>query len=300
MSGSPAADEKWTVGKLLTWTVQFFQDKQVEGGRLAAELLLARALGCRKIELYTRYETEPSAAQRDAFRDLVRKAADHSPIAYLLGYREFFSLDFEVTPAVLIPRPETEVLVQRAIEICRDAPERRWQVLDVGTGSGCIAVSLAKLVGNVRIVASDVSPEALDVARRNAEKHEVGERVICVEADAVDLPREVMPDGGFDVIVSNPPYISEAHWATLPPHIREHEPAIALTGPGGDGLALYRVLAERAGEVLTPNGTILVEFGFDQRDAVRGIFENAGGWTYVNTHRDPTDPHDRAMEFQRA
>jgi release factor glutamine methyltransferase len=238
MSDTPSPNSTWTVGKLLTWTTRHFQEKEIEGGRLAAELLLAHALGCRKIELYTRYETEPSAQQREAFRGLVKRAAGHAPIAYLLGFREFFSLTYKVTPDVLIPRPETEVLVQRAIDICRSEPSRIRHVLDVGTGSGCIAVTIAKLAPNARVVATDVSPEALAVARENVASHDVADRVTCVQADGVVLPGDMIPEGDFDILVSNPPYISDAHWRNLPPHIRAHEPETALRGPGGDGLAM--------------------------------------------------------------
>lgn len=298
MSVSPAPNSAWTVGRLLTWTTQHFEEKAIEGGRLAAELLLAHALGCRKIELYTRYETVPSDAQREVFRALVKRAAEHTPIAYLLGWREFFSLPFKVTPAVLIPRPETEVLVQRTIEICRAEPQRPRHVLDVGTGSGCIAIAVAKLAPNARLVASDLSAEALAVARENVTRHEVSDRVTCVEADGPALPPEAIPEGGFDVIVSNPPYISEAHWATLPRHIREHEPAPALLGPGGDGLTLYRRFADQAPALLAPHSRLIVEFGFDQQETVREIFAQAGRWQFISTHRDPTDPHERAAEFQ--
>src|SRR5690242_16980632 len=132
--GASDSETVWTIGKLLDWTTAWFNEKGIEGGRLAAELLLAQAMGCRKIELYTRYDQQPADDQRAAFRELVRQAGEHTPIAYLLGHREFFSLDFQVTPAVLIPRPETETIVQRAIEICRLEPQRTFQVLDIGTG----------------------------------------------------------------------------------------------------------------------------------------------------------------------
>ncbi len=291
--------EVWTVGRLLEWTTQWFEQKQVEGGRLAAELLLAKALACRKIDLYTRWQVEPDEAQRGTFRELVRSAAKHVPIAYLLGVREFFSLEFEVTPAVLIPRPETETLVQRMVDLCRASPERAWEILDVGTGTGCAAVAIAKYAANARLVAGDVCPEAVQVALRNVERHGLGERVRVVQADCVALPAGVTPAAGFDAVVSNPPYISEADWEALPPHIRDHEPRLALTQDGSDGLGLYRRLAAEAPGVLKHEGWLLAEIGHKQLADVRSIFEAAGGWRFVGSHRDASDPYERVVEFVR-
>ena len=299
MSNMDVSNQDWTVGRLLAWTAGWFSEHEVEGGRLAAELLLARALGCAKIDLYTRYETKPSPEERAAFRELVARAAEHTPIAYLLGEREFYSLPFTVTPAVLIPRPETETLVQRMIELCRAEPQRVWQVLEVGTGSACVAVAVAKFADNVRLVASDVSREALAVASTNVERHDVGERVHLVEADGLGVVPEVIPRGGFDAIISNPPYISDEVWPTLGPNVRDHEPRSALLGSGGDGLAMYRRFAAEGGHVLADNGRLLTEIGAGQLEDVAGVFAAAGGWGHVATHRDPTDPHDRVAEFQR-
>lgn len=294
---STGPQEVWTVGRLLQWTVGWFQQKQVEGGRLAAELLLARAMQCKKIELYTRYDQEPTEEQRAAFRELVRRAGAHTPVAYLLGCREFFSLEFEVTPAVLIPRPETEALVQRAIDLCREKPDRPWRILDVGTGTGCVAVAIAKYARNASVVAGDVSNEAVAVARKNINRHGLGEQVRVVEADCTTLPEGVTPEGGFDLIVCNPPYISEALYRTLPPHIRDHEPKIALTLDGSDGLVMYRRLANEAPAVLRKRGRLLAEIGSGQLAAVVEAFRSAGGWSYIGSHRDPTDPHERVVEF---
>jgi len=300
MSSTGEHETTWTVRRLLDWTIQWFTQKQVEGGRLAAELLLARAMGCRKIELYTRYDEEPTEEQRATFRELVQHAGEHTPIAYLLGTREFFSLDFNVTPAVLIPRPETEALVQRVIDLCRTSPDRTWYVLDIGTGSGCIAVAIAHYAPNTQLVASDISPEALAVAQSNVELHHVEERVQLVQADGVHLPAASVPSGGFNAIVSNPPYISEAAWDELPPNIRQHEPRLALVPQGSDGLDMYRRLASESAPILMPDGLLLVEIGYDQRDAVLDIFATGGPWTFLGAHRNPTDPYDRILEFQLA
>ncbi len=290
-------DPPWTVGKLLQWTTQWFNDRQVEGGRLAAELLLARAMNCRKIELYTRYDTEPTEEQRATFRELVKQAGEHVPIAYLLGTREFFSLEFEVTPAVLVPRPETEALVQRAIDLCKTEPSRTWNILDVGTGSGCIAIAIAKYATNTAIVGIDISSQALAIAAANALRHGVDSRVKLFEGDCVALPAGARPPGGFDLLVSNPPYIGQQTWINLPPHIRDHEPKIALTPPSGNGLEFYRRLAAEAPAVLSHAGRLLCEIGYDQRTAVLDLLASAGCWEYAGSHRNRTDPYDRVLEF---
>jgi len=292
-------NEAWTIRRLLEWTTNWFRERHVEGGRLAAELLLAHALGCSKIQLYTRIDDEPTEAQRAAFRDLVRRAGQHTPIAYLLGHREFFSLDFEVTPAVLIPRPETETLVQRMIGICRERSGQTMNILDVGTGTGCVAVAVAHYAPNAHVTAVDLSAESLQVARRNVERHDLVDRIRLVQADGVRLPDEAVPEGGFDAIVTNPPYVSEDAWQRLPPHIRDHEPKTALVPPGGDGLGMYRTLADEASGVLAEEGILLAEIGDRQLEPVRRIFEAAGGWHFAGSHRDPTDPVDRVVEFHR-
>ena len=292
-------DQAWTIRRLLEWTTKWFHEKNIEGGRLAAELLLAQAMDCAKIQLYTRFDEVPTDEQRASFRELVRKAGQHTPIAYLLGHREFFSLDFEVTPAVLIPRPETEALAQRMIDLCRQTPDRTLQILDIGTGTGCVAVAIAKYAANAQLTANDISPDALAVAKQNIKRHDLTERITIVQADGANLPANEIPEGGFDAVVTNPPYISETNWQQLPPHIREHEPKIALTPEGGDGLAMYRRLATETPSILQQDGRLLAEVGYDQHEAVANIFQTTASWRYVGSHRNPTDPHERVVEFQK-
>lgn len=299
MTGTREEQMPWTVGRLLEWTARWFNEREIEGGRLAAELLLARAMDCRKIELYTRFESVPSEKQRAAFRDLVRQAGEHTPIAYLLGKREFFSLEFDVTPAVLIPRPETETIVQRVLDICKSGLGRTWSILDIGTGSGCIAIAIARYAPNATLLASDISQEALEIARRNARRHEMAERVRFIAADGPSIPPADVPRGGFDLVVSNPPYVSEQAYAALPPNVRDHEPKLALVPPGGDGLEMYRRFAADLPIVVRREGRLLVEIGHDQLQAVRSIFDRADGWGCVGTHRDPFDPHERVIELLR-
>src|SRR3954469_9842263 len=205
--GVVMATETWTVRRLLEWTEDFLRKKGVESARLEAQILLAHALGCKKIDLYVRHEEEPAEDKRAAFRETIKKRADGMPVAYLVGHREFYSLEFAVSPAVLIPRPETETLVMEALR--RLKPLAAPRVLDVGTGSGAIAVAIARQHKTARITAVDVSPTALAVATSNAQRHLVGDRIAFVEGDLF------APVGGqtFDLIVSNPPYIADAEFA---------------------------------------------------------------------------------------
>lgn len=299
MAEDPSS-EAWTIGRLLQWTTGWLARHEVPQPRLAAELLIAHAFGCKKIELYTRFEVAANPDQLATIRELVTKAAEHTPIAYLIGHREFFSLDFEVTPAVLIPRPETETLVQKTIDLCRAGPGSPMKILDLGTGSGCIAVSVAKYVPSAALAASDISPEAIEVARRNAAKHGVTERIRFCAADWLDLPADAIPPGGFDALVSNPPYIPEAEIEHLDRNVRDYEPRISLTVPGSDGLVFYRRLANDYQGKLRPGGSILVEIGHDQLEAVLAILVSAGQLTHAGTYRDPSDPHNRVIHVRLA
>ena len=179
-------DAPWTIGRLLTWTTEFLREKGAEGPRLDAEVLLAHARGCKRIELYTAFEDVAPDELRERFRSLVKERAGGKPVAYLVGQREFFSLPFTVTPDVLIPRPETELLVVRALDLAKEmakTADRALRIADVGTGSGVLAITLAKHLPKAHITAIDVSPSALAVALRNAKRHGVGDRIEFVEAD---------------------------------------------------------------------------------------------------------------------
>jgi len=287
MSETPSAQSNtdWTIGRLLDWTRQHFQQRDIDEPRLCAELLLARALDCQKIVLYTRLEQTPSNQQRACFRNLVKAAAEHQPIAYLIGHKEFYSLDFAVTPDVLIPRPETELLVELALAFFAAASRDRLDLLDVGTGSGCLAITIAKRNPTVRAVATDVSEAALKVARQNAEKHQVADRLTFVRADMLDLPSDVTPDGRFDLIVSNPPYVPEQDRSSLPANVRDHEPDVALFG-GSDGLDAYRAIAAGAHNRLRPGGVLLLEVGHDQAEQVESLFADASPLQIDGRHKD--------------
>jgi len=257
-AAAPAADT-WTVGRLLAWTTDWLAARGSDAPRLDAEVLLAHVRGCPRIALYTAFDVPVGEAERARFRELVKRRGDGEPVAYLVGNREFFSLSFAVTPAVLVPRPETEGLVVRVLDLCRRpaGAAERPRVLDVGTGSGAIAVTLAKHLPQAEVVAGDVSAAALEVARGNAARHGVADRVEFVECDLLDHPRLAGP---WDVIVSNPPYVREDEFDALPRDVRMHEPRGALVA-GPTGVEVVGRLAAAAAARLAPGGWLVVEVG---------------------------------------
>ncbi|MDO3377662.1 peptide chain release factor N(5)-glutamine methyltransferase [Geoalkalibacter halelectricus] len=258
--------EVWTVLRVLEWTAGYFRERGIESARLDADLLLAKTLGVDRVGLYLRYDQPLNPEELNSFRAWVARRARHEPLAYILGEVEFWSLAFGLTPDVLIPRPDTEVLVEEALA---RGPEGA-RVLDVGTGSGAIAVCLAVERPTWQVTALDVSPAALAVAQDNARRHQVAERMRFLQGDLARLP-----DEKFDLIVANPPYIPSADLAGLMPDVRDYEPHLALDG-GPDGLAAYRALAAQAPRCLSPEGRLLVEIGQGQEPAVQELFTQAG------------------------
>ncbi|MGL4552810.1 MAG: peptide chain release factor N(5)-glutamine methyltransferase [Gemmataceae bacterium] len=273
-----STDQPWTIRRLLDWTKTFLAGKGIESPRLDAELLLAHALGCPKIALYTRFDEVADDAKRAAFRELVQQRVKGRPVAHLLGKKEFYSLEFEVGPAVLVPRPDSEWLVTEAEALIKPLPTPA--VLDLGTGSGCLAVAIAVRVKSAAVTAVDISPEAAAVAARNAEKHKVADRVRVL---AGDLFGPVAGEA-FDVIVSNPPYVPSADIARLDPGVRDHEPRLALDG-GADGFAVIDRLLAGGAAALKPGGAMLIEIGFDQAEEARRRFA-AAGWTIDREVKD--------------
>jgi release factor glutamine methyltransferase len=275
-----STEQPWTIGRLLSWTTDFFQQKGVESARLEAQLLLAHALGCKRMDLYTRYEEEPSEAERKQFRELVQQRVKGRPVAYILGRKEFFSLEFEVGPAVLVPRPDSEWLVTATLELVKPIAEP--SVLDVGTGSGCLAIAVAVRHKGARVTAIDISPEALAVAGRNASKHGVAERVRFLQGD---LLAPLGPEELFDVLLSNPPYIPSGEVAGLEPEVRDHEPRLALDG-GVDGFAVFERLLAEAPAHLKPGGHLLVETGAAQEARARERLARHPGYELGPTIHD--------------
>ncbi len=264
-----APAELWTVGRLLQWTADYLKAHGADTPRLDAEVLLAEALGCRRIELYTAFDQSPTEAQRTAFRDLVRRRAEGVPVAYLVGRREFYALSFRVGPAVLIPRPETELLVIALLDLAkaRGAAAPAAQVADVGTGSGILAVCAAKHLPTCRVTAIDNSPAALEVAAANAADHGVAGRIELVRSD---LFAAVASERRFDFVVSNPPYVSAAEMERLPREVKDFEPREALLA-GPQGTEVIARLVPQAAARLNPGGYLLLEVSPMVHDAVRAI-----------------------------
>jgi release factor glutamine methyltransferase len=257
----------WTIGRLLQWTTGYLKERGAESPRLEAEVLLAHACGCKRIDLYTRFDEIPAEPVRAAFRELVRRRAEGTPVAYLVGRREFYSLSFRVTPDVLIPRPETEFLLIRLLDLAatHQPAGEALQIADVGTGSGVLAICAARKLAGCRVTAIDRSPAALAVARANAEEHGVLQQIEFREGDLLaGLPEQPQ----FHFIVSNPPYVSEAEYAKLPREIREHEPRGALVaGPGGTEV-IFRLIPQAACRLLE-GGWLLLEVSPMIEPAVR-------------------------------
>jgi release factor glutamine methyltransferase len=281
--------ESWTIGRLLEWTTKFLADKGSESPRLDTEVLLAHALGCKRIELYTRHDQEAADEKRKAFRDLIRQRVEGCPVAYLVGRKEFFSLELEVNRAVLIPRPDSECVVDECLRLAKTLPQPG--VLDVGTGSGNLAVAVARLHKEAHVTAVDLSPEALAVAQRNAVKHGVGSRVRMLQGDVFG---PLAAEERFDFVLSNPPYIPHDELARLEPGVRDYEPHLALDG-GKDGFAVFDRLVAGAPRHLNPGGYLIVEIGAPQEAHARQRIEAHGGYELAKTVYDGSG-HPRVLK----
>lgn len=273
MTQNPQQSEPWTILKLLEWTVPYFEKRGIESARLNAELLLSKVLGLERIMLYARFDKTPDADKLGEFREYVKRRAAREPLQYLLGKKEFHGRPFHVEPGVLIPRPETELVVQKALELIpADTPAR---VVDVCTGSGCVALTLAAERPGWRVWGTDISEEAVAVARRNAESLELADRVDLRRGSLLEpLGEEGEPRGSLDAIVGNPPYIRSELIASLQPEIRDHEPRIALDG-GPDGLAVYRELIPEAAGWLKPLGWLVLELDPELQEPLGTFFASA-------------------------
>lgn len=256
----------WTLRKILDWCTGYFEKKRVEPPRLCAEMLLAHVLNCPRIRLYTDLHRPMSDGELATVRDLVRRAGGHEPIQYLTGRASFYSLDFDVTPDVLIPRPETETLVDRALADLKSRAVAEPRVLDLCTGTGCVAAAIATNAKTAQLVATDVSLPALDVARKNVDRLKLADRVSLCCGDLYDALATLVDARPFDLIVANPPYIATAQIAGLDVNVRDYEPRLALDG-GPDGLGPHRRILAGAHDRLAPGGRLLMEIAYDQEEA---------------------------------
>lgn len=268
----------WQAVELLKTTISYFQEKGVDEARLSAELLLGHVLQRTRLELYLKHDEPVSGAELERFRALCRQRLAGRPVQYCTGEQYFYGLRFVVDERVLIPRPETELVVEHAMGLLGERGhdgDRRCRVLDIGTGSGCIAITMAHLDAALDMVALDCSPGALDVARLNVAGFGFGERVTVVEGDLFDAAfPELVPGGRVDMIVSNPPYISRFEWEQLEPQVRCHEPALALCSE--QGLECYEAVIRHAGKLLTTGGRLVFELHADGAAPVGALMREAG------------------------
>ena len=259
---------RWTLLDLLNWTTNYFERAGIESPRLNAELLLAEVTGQERVMLYARFDEELAPEERARFHGLVRRRAGREPLQYLLGRAQFYGRSFRVTPAVMVPRPETELVVEKCLaKIGTGAAGLR--AAEVGTGSGVVAVTLACERPALRLTATDSSAAALEVARGNAERHGVADRVSFAEGHLCEPLAPLAPEK-LGLLVSNPPYVPTSQIEKLQPEVRDYEPRQALDG-GPDGLSVVRELVPAASGLLAPGGWLVLELGEGQAQAVRDI-----------------------------
>jgi release factor glutamine methyltransferase len=273
--------ESWTILRMILWSAEYLKNKGVETGRLDAEWLLAAALGVDRLQLYLKYDRPLSSEEREAFKPLLRRRAGREPLQYIIGRTGFRELELKTDPRVLIPRPETEVLVQEVLDWASAGAESVW---DMGTGAGAVALSLAAEGTWTRVVATDVSPEALSVAADNAERYDLGGHVEFREGSLF----EPLEEGErFDVIVSNPPYIAEGEKGELQPEVRDWEPPEALFA-GEDGLDVIRQLVAGAPKHLLSGGLLALECGLGQAAGIADDVQATGAFGAVRIRADLT------------
>ncbi|MSN26581.1 MAG: peptide chain release factor N(5)-glutamine methyltransferase [Geobacter sp.] len=268
--------ESWTTLKVLAWTREYLSGKGVENSRLESEWMLCSATGLDRVGLYMNYDRPLSDSELGVFRSMVSRRAKREPLQHILGSQEFCGFDFEVTSDVLIPRHDTEVLVDQAVILKPDAAS----VLDIGTGSGCVAVSLASRLPAASITATDISTSALVVANRNFAKYCLNVEVLCGSLF------EPVAGRSFDLIVSNPPYIPTLEISSLEPEVRDYDPLGALDG-GSDGLVFYRKIIPDALAHLNTGGWLLLEVGSGQANDVMQLFKDTNGYNQFLTANDP-------------
>jgi release factor glutamine methyltransferase len=289
----PPTDTPWTVRRVLAWTREEFLRRGVDGARLDAEVLLAHALKCSRMQLYLEMDKPLLPDELGAFKAMVKRRAARVPVSQIVGSREFWNRRFSVSSNVLTPRPETEQLVEDVLAHAKTRPVS--SILDVGTGSGCLAISLALELAGSRVTAVDVSPEALVVARANGT--ELGATVEWLQSDLLTaLPAEAR----FDVVVSNPPYLTPAEWDVAMPEVKQHEPRLALVGDGDDGLGHHRRLAQQVLPRLIAGGGAWIELGWKQGPAALELWKAAASSDDTVDLLKDLEGRDRVIRVKRA
>ncbi|MCD6255855.1 MAG: peptide chain release factor N(5)-glutamine methyltransferase [Deltaproteobacteria bacterium] len=260
--------KSWDIKRLIKWSAEYLKKRGIDAPRLTSELLLASALNCSRLDLYLHYDKPLKQEELSAFKVLLKRRLAHEPLPYILGEKEFFSLRFKVTPATFIPRPETERLVEVAVEIIKGGHFSQPYILDWGTGCGAIAICLAKELIGAHIIATDISKEALECAKQNARLHKVSIGLI----KSRDLG--CFKEGYLHFIVSNPPYIRTATLNKLAPEIKDYEPRYALDG-GPDGLKYISYLINQCPRYIRKGGWLIMEIGYDQKKDIERLIPNS-------------------------
>ncbi|MGC9455042.1 MAG: peptide chain release factor N(5)-glutamine methyltransferase [Phycisphaerae bacterium] len=288
-----ATEKSWTILELINWTKGYLARAGVEDARLSAEVLLAHVLGCPRIELYARFDHQPDPQKLAEYRELIRRASELEPVAYLVGHREFYSLSMKVTPDVLIPRPESEILVSEALNylLACDQPPR---MLDACTGCGCVAVATAVHVPQATVLATDISAPAVEVAAGNARLHNVADRVRCRTAELLEIPEDCRDMLPLDVITANPPYVAKDEEVA---ETVRYEPPVALYA-GRSGLEFIRRIVADAPALLRIGGALMLEFGFSQADDVRDIIADSEHFDEPTILRDRQDLERTAVTIR--
>lgn len=293
--------DAWTVLKIIQWTTEYLKGKGVENPRLDSEVLLSNLLNLDRVGLYLNFDRPLTREELASFREMVKRRGAREPLQYITGCQEFWSLDFKVTPDVLIPRSETEMLVEEALKAVRREPlavsgekpdirltahSSRLTILDLCTGSGCIAISLAKELKDAVVYAIDDSEAALTIATENAKRHGVQDRVFFLHGDLYGaLTSHVSRPTSFALIVSNPPYIKSGDIPNIQPEVRDYEPRIAVDG-GPDGLDFYRRIVAGASDYLSPEGWLMLEIGEGQASAVSEMIGKTGFFDPISAVKD--------------
>ena len=287
---------EWTIIKLVQWATTYFDTHEIDSPRTTAEILLSHVLNCRRIDLYLRYDQPLTPDELQRFKASIKRRMDREPAAYILGLKEFWSMDLRVTKDVLIPRPETECLVEKSLEIlAADADVKPRRVLELGTGCGAVILALASENPRHTYWATDISINAIRIARQNALQHNLDGKIQFVTGDW--FAPLASKTGVFDLIISNPPYIKSGDLAQLQPEIHAYEPAEALDG-AADGLHCLRHIICSAYDFLKPGGTLILEIGHDQKGPLEQIIDECNEYERVRFYQDYSG-YDRILQMNK-
>ena len=287
---------EWTLIKLIQWATAYFDRHHIDSPRATAEILLAHAIGSKRIDLYLHYDQPLNSDELNCFKALIKRRINREPVAYIVGHKEFWSIDLEVNRNVLIPRPETECLVEKALEsLAADSDPENKSILELGTGSGAVIIALASENSQHSYLGTDISSDAIEVARRNARRHGLDAKIRFMVANwFAPLDKKA---GIFDLIVSNPPYIKTQDLKRLQPEIHVYEPVAALDG-AKDGLRCLRHIIQCAYLYLKPTGALLLEIGHDQQAPLKQIIDACGQYEDVQFYRDYSG-YDRIVSMRK-